>query len=104
MCRCGHHDDTHRHYRPGRDCGACDCPRFRAAAPWSPRAWLRLHRENECLRAAVAEFPGIERALRLQLRLARAQRDARPATPIPLIPAPRQEDPRARPGPGRRGR
>lgn len=33
-CRCGHDADAHEHYRPGSDCGWCDCPRFR-------RAWLR---------------------------------------------------------------
>ena len=33
-CRCGHAVETHEHYRPGSDCGACGCPRYR-------RAWLR---------------------------------------------------------------
>jgi hypothetical protein len=23
--------DAHEHYRPGRDCGACDCRRFASA-------------------------------------------------------------------------
>ena len=30
-CRCGHVAETHVHYRPGRDCGACDCRRFAEA-------------------------------------------------------------------------
>jgi hypothetical protein len=25
-CRCGHQPDAHRHYRPGSDCGLCECP------------------------------------------------------------------------------
>ena len=24
-CTCGHTADTHRHYRPGNDCGLCNC-------------------------------------------------------------------------------
>ena len=28
-CRCGHAANAHRHYRPGSDCGLCDCPRWR---------------------------------------------------------------------------
>jgi len=31
-CRCGHAAEAHEHYRPGRDCGACGCHRFAAAA------------------------------------------------------------------------
>jgi hypothetical protein len=27
-CRCGHHPDAHRHYRPGTDCGLCECLRW----------------------------------------------------------------------------
>jgi hypothetical protein len=38
-CRCGHAVETHEHYRPGRDCGACDCRRF-AAADQRPFAGL----------------------------------------------------------------
>ena len=33
MCRCGHTQDVHDHYRPGSDCGSCGtqrCPRFEA--------------------------------------------------------------------------
>jgi hypothetical protein len=30
-CRCSHTRETHEHYRPGRDCGACACRRFTAA-------------------------------------------------------------------------
>lgn len=29
-CVCGHPDETHRHYRPGSDCGACG----RGVCPW----------------------------------------------------------------------
>jgi hypothetical protein len=35
-CDCGHEPDTHEHYRPGTDCGACgpqECPSYRAARP-----------------------------------------------------------------------
>lgn len=35
-CDCGCEPDTHEHYRPGTDCGACGsehCPRYRAARP-----------------------------------------------------------------------
>lgn len=31
LCRCGHPEEMHEHYRPGRDCGACGptvCPRY----------------------------------------------------------------------------
>jgi len=27
-CRCGHQLRAHRHYRPGSDCGLCECPRW----------------------------------------------------------------------------
>jgi hypothetical protein len=30
-CRCSHPEQAHRHYRPGSDCGQCQCPRFRPA-------------------------------------------------------------------------
>ena len=26
--RCGHNLSTHKHYRAGKDCSACECPRF----------------------------------------------------------------------------
>lgn len=62
----------------------------------SIREWLHLRRENEelrgenrALRAQVEEFAALERALRLQLRLARAERDARTG-PIPRIPGQRR--------------
>jgi hypothetical protein len=29
VCKCGHDRAAHTHYRPGRDCGLCDCNRFR---------------------------------------------------------------------------
>jgi hypothetical protein len=32
LCVCGHDEDTHRHWRPGSDCGICgvgDCARYR---------------------------------------------------------------------------
>ena len=29
VCVCGHVKDAHEHYRPGSDCGLCDCPRYR---------------------------------------------------------------------------
>lgn len=28
-CRCGHDRGAHEHYRPGSDCGGCECPRYR---------------------------------------------------------------------------
>jgi len=28
-CECGHAEDAHQHYRPGTDCGVCDCPKYR---------------------------------------------------------------------------
>jgi hypothetical protein len=28
LCRCGHDRQAHRHYRPGSDCGLCECPRW----------------------------------------------------------------------------
>ncbi len=42
-CRCGHQPDAHLHYRPGHECGLCECaqwsqcggPRF-ALALWRP--------------------------------------------------------------------
>jgi hypothetical protein len=30
-CQCTHPRQAHRHYRPGTDCGQCQCPRFRPA-------------------------------------------------------------------------
>jgi hypothetical protein len=27
-CRCGHTAAVHQHYRPGSDCGLCDCARY----------------------------------------------------------------------------
>jgi hypothetical protein len=30
-CHCSHLERAHRHYRPGSDCGQCQCPRFRPA-------------------------------------------------------------------------
>jgi hypothetical protein len=30
-CHCSHPEQAHRHYRPGTDCGQCQCPRFRPA-------------------------------------------------------------------------
>jgi hypothetical protein len=29
VCKCGHERAAHMHYRRGRDCGLCDCNRFR---------------------------------------------------------------------------
>lgn len=32
MCRCGHPEDTHQHYRAGDECGVCGftgCPTYR---------------------------------------------------------------------------
>ncbi len=33
MCRCGHPQHAHEHYRAGSECALCaDCPRFRPSA------------------------------------------------------------------------
>ncbi len=32
LCSCHHSRDAHRHYRPGRDCALCECPRW---SPWN---------------------------------------------------------------------
>jgi hypothetical protein len=32
LCSCRHSRDAHRHYRPGRDCALCECPRW---SPWN---------------------------------------------------------------------
>lgn len=40
VCRCGHTNSAHEHYRPGSECALCGpevCPRFRRK-PW----WVRL--------------------------------------------------------------
>lgn len=29
LCRCGHAQIAHLHYRPGTDCAMCECARFR---------------------------------------------------------------------------
>lgn len=29
VCACGHTREAHEHYRPGSDCGLCDCERLR---------------------------------------------------------------------------
>ncbi|WP_144712462.1 hypothetical protein [Curtobacterium pusillum] len=29
VCVCGHGRDAHEHYRRGKDCALCDCPRYR---------------------------------------------------------------------------
>ena len=34
VCRCGHGQEAHVHYRAGSDCGLCACPR------WNPPHWL----------------------------------------------------------------
>jgi hypothetical protein len=34
VCRCGHLKDVHLHFRDGKDCARCDCPRYR-------RRWIR---------------------------------------------------------------
>lgn len=34
LCKCGHPESAHEHYRAGTDCGICGkavCPRFRKA-------------------------------------------------------------------------
>jgi hypothetical protein len=36
-CRCGHTAAAHQHYRPGTDCGLCDCPAFRRRLSILPR-------------------------------------------------------------------
>ncbi len=51
-CRCGHTAGAHRHWRQGRDCGACGqlhCPRFRrrrrrdpASQHWTAAGVLHL--------------------------------------------------------------
>jgi hypothetical protein len=43
LCSCRHSRDAHRHYRPGRDCALCECPRW---SRWNPltrlsRRWAR---------------------------------------------------------------
>lgn len=32
ICRCGHEQDAHEHYRPGHDCGVCGPVRCRRYA------------------------------------------------------------------------
>jgi hypothetical protein len=27
-CTCGHQPEAHQHYRPGSDCGMCECPQW----------------------------------------------------------------------------
>lgn len=34
VCRCGHHLDTHEHYRRGLDCARCDCRAFMPVVRW----------------------------------------------------------------------
>jgi hypothetical protein len=36
LCRCGHDEDLHVHYRAGSDCAwrGCDCWTFRSAGWW----------------------------------------------------------------------
>ncbi|ALE72504.1 hypothetical protein AD006_11820 [Pseudonocardia sp. EC080610-09] len=49
LCRCGHEQDVHEHYRPGTDCGICgtSCRAFRAAAdPGTTRRRRRRARRS----------------------------------------------------------
>lgn len=50
------------------------------------RDWVRLTKENARLREQLEEQYAVERSLRLQLRIARVERDAHTG-PIPRIPA-----------------
>lgn len=36
MCRCGHLNVDHAHYRPGTECATCACTRFRRKARLKP--------------------------------------------------------------------
>jgi hypothetical protein len=51
LCSCRHSRDAHRHYRPGRDCALCECPRW---SLWNPLGRVRLARG---LRQLPAEDP-----------------------------------------------
>jgi hypothetical protein len=50
LCKCGHIRDAHRHYRPGADCGLCDCPR------WSRQGWLGSSRTRRMARRQVEDL------------------------------------------------
>lgn len=44
ICRCGHQEENHKHYRSGRDCSTCgasNCDRYRSGlASWLKRQLL----------------------------------------------------------------
>lgn len=51
MCRCGHDQQVHRHYRRGTDCSLCgpvNCPRFKSAYRLSflHRCWWRTREQD----------------------------------------------------------
>jgi hypothetical protein len=40
--RCPHDRASHRHYRPGSDCGLCECRQYKPERPWTRvLAWMR---------------------------------------------------------------
>ena len=50
LCRCGHPQMAHLHYREGADCGLCGCPRFRRR--WLPAGVFPSHLQS------LMTFPG----------------------------------------------
>ena len=50
LCRCGHPQMAHLHYRKGTDCGLCGCPRFRRR--WLPAGIFPSHLQS------LMSFPG----------------------------------------------
>jgi hypothetical protein len=51
-CTCGHAARAHEHYRRGRDCALCACPKFRAGAPAVTSAREQQDADSERVPAA----------------------------------------------------
>lgn len=70
LCRCLHDQDSHQHYRPGTDCGACGadlCPAFRPARERTVWSWLRGHLLGD-LMAEIASVKSIALSTRILLQ------------------------------------
>ncbi len=43
-CRCGHTAELHEHFRPGSECGACECGRYRTTAAFAAQLTALMRR------------------------------------------------------------
>jgi hypothetical protein len=74
LCRCGHPQDLHDHYRPAQDCGFCGraiCPEYRPPGRWArwARHMTRVDRDLTPLLTELARLREAERTLRTVVAL-----------------------------------